>query len=444
MEGFMDPVTIGLILGGACCCLSVFAILGGGAFWFLRQKKGDGDASAGALDAMSSMADAAKSVGADAVAAAQHATSTSPDADKRARLAKVVGAQQAAEISDLEHVKVLDGSGMTLIRQSGDAYLMEDPDHGHRLWLWRPADGGSALRADQWTDDWGPIPPGDYDTFCDHWCDQQDAESLDVDHFDEVLAKLGYPNVGSWHRAYWTAVKHFGRSPGPDAQLCSYDINDMTMNGLMPARMRQQARKAQANAAADSSLLAPIEGVTVEVYAACAAAAAQGLSQDQFTLLLAENGLDQVKWERVNAEWTDRMSNDTTMSIMQIYGNAFQNAGKGQFGAAGQAAAATRTAAPGGGGPAGGDEPVPFERLCEINGAMSAWATTGQDINAMLKEVFGITAMDWSNMSSWWISKMATDWERMKLYTDTSEEYETQYKAAVGVTDEDPDADIQF
>jgi len=444
----MDPVTIGSILGGTCCCFGTVALIGGGAFWFLRQKKGDGDPAAGALDAMSSMAEAANDVGVGAVAAAQQATATSAktesEADKRARLAKVIGKQQAAELSGLEHVKILDGTDMTLIRQSGEAYLMEDPDDGNRLWLWKPADGGSENSAEQWTDDWGPIPPGDYETFCDHWCDQQDAEGLNVDHLDQDLAKLGYPNVGSWHRAYWTAVKHFGRSPGPGAQLCSYDTTDMMMNGMMPARMRQQTRKAQANVAADSSLLAPVEGVTVEVYAACAAAAAQGLPQDQFTAMLAENGLDQVKWERVNAAWTDRMSNDATMTIMQIYGNAFQNAGKGQFGAAGQAAAATRTTAPGGGGPAGGEEPVPFDRLCEINGAMSAWSTTGQDINAMLKEVFGITAMDWSNMSSWWMSKMTTDWEQMQLYTDKSEVYETQYKAAVGVTDEDPDADIQF
>ena len=440
----MDPMTIAGIAGSGCCCLAGVAILGGGAFYFLRKKKGDADPTAGALDAMSSMADAARSAGAEAVSAAQKVTATETEDEKRARLAKVIGKEQAAEISGLEHVKILDGTDMTLIRQSGEAYLMEDPDDGDRVWIWKPADGGNEVSAEQWTDHWGPIPPGDFETFCDHWCDQQDAEGLNMDHLDEELAKLGYPDVGSWHRVYWTAVKHFGRSPGPGAQLCDYDTTDMMMNGMMPARMRQQARKAQANAASDSSLLEPVEGVTVESYAACAAAAAQGMSQDDFAGLLAQHGMDTVKWQRVNAEWSDRMSKDATMTIVQIYGNAFQAAGQGQFGAAGAAAASTRTAAPGGGGAAGGAEPVPFERLCEIQGAMSAWATTGQDVNAMLKEVFDITALDWSNMSSWWMTKLATDWEKMQEYTEKSEMYEARYKEAAGVTNEDPDADIQF
>lgn len=453
----MEPMTIAGIAGGACCCLSSAVAIAGGAFWFLKRNKGTDPSAAlgGALDSVSSLASAAASAGQDAVKAGQHAvhSATGPSAaaapaasesddDKRARLAQHIGAEQAAGITGLEHVKIADETDMTFIRQSGDAYLMEDPDDGDRMWMWRPADGGAERPAEQWTDHWGPLPPGDVAAFCDHWVDQQDAEGMDVDNLDTVLAGLGYPDVGAWKRTYWTAVKHFGRSPGPGANLEDWDTSELMMKHMMPARMRQQSRKAQANAASDSSLLEPVEGVTVESYAACAAAAAQGLGQDQFTALLAEHGMDVVKWERVNGEWSDRMSKDSTMTIVQIYGNAFQAAGQGQFGAAGAAAAASRT--PTDGGAAGGGEPVPFERLCEIQGAMSAWSATGQDVNAMLQEVFGINALDWSNMSSWWMSRMATDWERMQAYTEKSEAYEAQYKAAAGVTGEDPDADIQF
>jgi hypothetical protein len=444
----MDPMTIGSILGGLCCCSSVAIAIGGGAFWFLKRNKGDGAASAaGALDAVSSFASSAAAAGQEAVKTGQQAVADAstptpdPHADKRARLAKHIGEEQAAGITGLEHVKIADETGMTLVKQSGDAYLMEDPDDGDRMWMWRPADGGAEIPAEQWTDFWGPLPPGDIAAFCDHWVDQQDAEHMHTDTLEDELAKLGYPDVGSWHRVYWTAVKHFGRSPGPGADLSDYDTSDLMMKHMMPARMRQQNRKAQQNAASDSELLAPFEGVTVETYAACAAAAAQGMSQDQFTALLAQHDMDVVKWERVNAEWSDRMSKDATMTIVQIYGNAFQAAGQGQFGAAGAQASAARQ---GEGGAAGGGEPVPFDRLCEIQGAMSAWSSTGQDVNAMLKEVFGITAMDWSNMSSWWMSRMATDWEKMQEYTERCDQFEIQYKEAAGVTEEDPDADIQF
>lgn len=96
--------------------------------------------------------------------------------------------------------------------------------------------------------------------------------------------------------------------------------------------------------AEDSELLAPIEGVTVESYASCAAAAAQGLPPEQFLKVLADHGMDPVKWDRVNVEWTDRMSKDASMTIMQFYGNAFQAAARGDFGSAGAAAAEDRPA----------------------------------------------------------------------------------------------------
>ena len=60
------------------------------------------------------------------------------------------------------------------------------------------------------------------------------------------------------------------------------------------------------------------------------------------------------------------------------------------------------------------------------------------------KEVFGLTAMDWSNMNSWWMSKMSTDWDLMQTYDEKSKEYEAQYMEAAGISGEDPDADIQF
>lgn len=76
------------------------------------------------------------------------------------------------------------------------------------------------------------------------------------------------------------------------------------------------------------------------------------------------------------------MSKDTTATIATIYGKAFMQSGQGQYDGAAQSAAATNWD----GSAAAGAEPIPFETLCEIQGAMSAWAKTGQDVNALLKK----------------------------------------------------------
>ena len=41
--------------------------------------------------------------------------------------------------------------------------------------------------------------------------------------------------------------------------------------------------------------------------------------------------MDPVKWERVNVEWTDWMSKDASMTIMQFYGTR-SKAARGDFG----------------------------------------------------------------------------------------------------------------
>ena len=41
-------------------------------------------------------------------------------------------------------------------------------------------------------------------------------------------------------------------------------------------------------------------------------------------------------------------------------------------------------------------EPIPFEKACEIQGAMTAWSNTGQDVNALLQSQFGMNAADWA------------------------------------------------
>ena len=101
-------------------------------------------------------------------------------------------------------------------------------------------------------------------------------------------------------------------------------------------------------------------------------------------------------------EWMARMQKDTSFAISNVYSNAFAGASTGQFGGAAAHAAAVGTAGD------LGAEPIPFERYVEIMEAQSAAANRGQDANAVLAS-FGMSAMDWSNVSMYW-SKKILEW----------------------------------
>ncbi len=260
-----------------------------------------------------------------------------PDTEDHPDSAQPTDVDTAKSPPDLGPIEVTEETPLSQIGQSGDACLMEDPSTRIRTWMWLPTDGGASVPAEQWTDFWGPLPPGDLDAFCDHRVVQQDAETTQPDTLEAVLTELGYPDVGAWHRVYWTAMKHFGDPSEPGGLLEAYITSERMTRHLLSARTREQQRKAQQHSAADHTLLLPVEDISVESYAACAAAAAQGLPTDQFHQVLADHGMDPVKWERVNAVWTNRMSQDASMTIMQFFGNAFQAATRSSIDAAASA-----------------------------------------------------------------------------------------------------------
>jgi hypothetical protein len=195
---------------------------------------------------------------------------------------------------------------------------------------------------------------------------------------------------------------------------------------MQQARFHQHQEKMSSHASANPQIMAPIEGVTMEQYAELNAKAATGMQQQQFLGLLAQAGMDYPKWERVSAGWLGRMSQDTTGTLATIYGKAFSGAGAGKYGTAGAAAAQVGY----GGGAAAGPEPIPFEKLCEIQGAMSAWGKNGQDVNAGLQQSFQMSALDWSNVSTWWMTKMIADTSLLARYNDLSKQYEARYAGA--------------
>jgi hypothetical protein len=205
--------------------------------------------------------------------------------------------------------------------------------------------------------------------------------------------------------------------------------NAMVQQAMVQAQQQHQQRVN--SAAANPALTAPIEGVTIEQYAQLTARAAQNLPPAQFEQLLMQAGMDRAKYDRVAAGWNARMREDTSFALTTIYGQAFGGAGAGQFGAAASAGVGSMAATGATGvahGVAGG-EPVSWEKYNEIGGAQRAWAASGKDVNAMLQQQFGVSALDWSNMSQYWMARMMTDPQKMMEMNGLQEQWAARYAA---------------
>jgi len=367
---------------------------------------------------------------------------------KANKAAKAAGGAAPAAGGVEPPVSATDFSQMNVIARSGEAAFVQDED-GDRMWVqgFRLRWNGSTS-ADEWPDDWGPLHAHNQDLneFAYHQqsIENENGGGQDQNHLPGICQRLGYTDVGQWFRVRQTFLKYYGAGDKSDIDGLYFESSNEFNAAMIAAAGRANQDRMAATAAANPQLLEPVEGVTVEVYAQCAAQAAQGLGQAEFQALLGQYGMDQAKWDRVQAGWGQKMQNDTTATIATIYGKAFQQQGAGQFGAAG-AAAGNASSAMGsyGGGQVAGEEPVPFEKLCEIQGAQTAWSETGQDVNAMLQQVFSMNALDWSNMSGWWMQKMMADPAMFEKYNQWCEHYKAQYLAQAG-HNANPDADISF
>ena len=181
-----------------------------------------------------------------------------------------------------------------------------------------------------------------------------------------------------------------------------------------------------------SGEMQPVEGVTLEQWAHIQAAAASG--QDVAGILASQN-IDAGRWQRVSAEWNARMARDTTATIATAYGQAFSGAGQGQFGAAGQASAASMMTP--GAGVEGTAEPFSFERWIEITVAQEAGSAQGQDPAGVLAQ-FGMTAADWGTASGWWSQKFNAN--AMAMLEDYNR-LTAQFRAKYGLQDTDETGD---
>lgn len=237
-----------------------------------------------------------------------------------------------------------------------------------------------------------------------------DGEPLDP---EEVVLRLeGFTSGGHYEKFRNWGVASWAQQLGED-----FTNLEFKMGGI--AREKIMKNKAGAMSGAGGAL-EPVEGISCEQWAHINAALANGKAAN-FDKMLADAGMDRPKWDRVSAEWMARMATDTTMAIATVYGNAFSNSGQGQFSA--QAGHAANVGV-------GGDlsnEPMPFERYCEIEAAMGCASERGEDVNQLLAS-FGLSALDWGQLGMFWSKKMQQDaMGYHQLYTEYSAKYKALY-----------------
>ncbi len=334
------------------------------------------------------------------------------------------------EVEGAENVRVASGD----VKEERDgAALIEDD--GELLWN---SQVDLEVPRDALEDEWGPLDGPDDDSlaaFFMHELKFTTEMQSDAYEAEKVLQGFGYDDAGQFFKVRATILKHFGTPNGPnvgDAVLDSQRVMSASMKGHQMSHRANMAATTQA----DPALVAPIHGVTIEKYAAMSANAT-GKSQDEWAGILAAEGLDLARWEEVAEGWNQRMQNDTTHTLVTLYGQGFQAAGTGQFGAQAQAHASTGYD----GTAAGGEAPMTLERCCEIQGAIQAWSNTGQDVNAMLQQTFGMNAQDQAAAHSWWLSQLTADIARFGEYNTLVEKYQAQYSAHAPAA---PDADLDF
>ena len=171
---------------------------------------------------------------------------------------------------------------------------------------------------------------------------------------------------------------------------------------------------------AEGGVLAPIEGISCELWAKANARLASGGTLEEAYQIC---GCDAAKWDRVSAEWLARMSNDTEFKIMPIYSAAFNTSATGNM------VVGSET----------NDETISFEKFIEAMAAQDVLGRQGRDAQSVLAD-FGMTVADYSNISSHWFGKMAGDMNLAIKFSELQNEYTQKYEAMAG----DSHGDLEF
>lgn len=213
-----------------------------------------------------------------------------------------------------------------------------------------------------------------------------------------------------------------------------YIINNMDFVAYGQMKMNEGRKKLteQAAAMAGTEIMAPIEGISLELYAQLNAQFAQG---KDFQALLKEKGIEMVSWEKASAGWLERMRTDTTFTVSNEYSKYFMGAGQGQFGATAKEAANVQS---GNGSTTSSEAPVSLEKYAEISAAMNAGAAQGNDAMQVLAS-YGLNAADWGTVGMYWSNKMMGDATVGTKFSELYNTYTEQFNAAAPKVADDID-----
>jgi hypothetical protein len=191
-------------------------------------------------------------------------------------------------------------------------------------------------------------------------------------------------------RSHWQDVKEANYARLVHKHGSMEEVSQRELN-WRSGQMQQHQRGVTAAAAARGEL-DPVEGVTLEAWAAINAAIVGGGAIED---LLKGAGIDKARWDRVSAEWNARMARDTTFAITTVYGNAFQAASKGKYGDYAREANAARAA----NRDLTMEPPISLEQYYELMYEQSYASKQGKDPAATLKGL-GLSIVDWTDLGA--------------------------------------------
>jgi hypothetical protein len=202
----------------------------------------------------------------------------------------------------------------------------------------------------------------------------------------EIMTRYRIRDRSHWHTVKESVYAMLIERYGSMDEVGQREMNWRT--GQMQRHMQSQVAKATTSGA-----LAPVEGVSLEAWAAINASIVSGANADD---LLKGAGIDPARWQRVSGEWNARMARDTTFAVATTYGNAFQAASQGKYGAYAREATAARAA----NRELAMEPPISYEQYYEIMYEQAYAAKQGKDPVAALKGC-GLSIVDWTDLGSY-------------------------------------------
>ncbi len=243
-----------------------------------------------------------------------------------------------------------------------------------------------------------------------------------------LMAKYGIRDHSHWltvKESVWQVlVKKHG----------SFEVAAQRQSNFAMERAQALMGQKQAVAIAGGALK-PVEGISLEKWAAINAAIVQGNALED---LLKGNGIDQARWDRAKSEWEARMASDSTFAVATVYGQAFQAASQSKYSAlakeanAARAAGADPTSAP----------PMDVAAYFRLLFEQEAGSRAGADPQAVLKSQ-GLSIVDWVDLSTFMGYYIQRNHVRLQPELDKADAIREEVLAKYpGVTKQD--LDISF